>query len=83
MSTSGPPQLPPDGILALAESQYRFGVGPILVRSIRVLAPVEFDGEPWWQIRAEAANGTRERHGGWLVRDLYVEDAALPVGPPT
>lgn len=58
---------------ALTEPQYRFGVGPILVRSPRVLAQVVFDGDLWWHIEAEVANGTAENHGGWVRRELYVD----------
>ena len=71
-------------VLALSESQYRFGVGPILVRDVRVRQQIVFDEELWWHIEAEVANGTAASHGGWVRRELYVEDAALPrsAGPP-
>lgn len=65
-------------MLALAESQYRFGIGPILVRDIRVRQQILIDDGLWWHIDAEVANGTAESHGGWVRRELYVEDSALP-----
>jgi hypothetical protein len=68
----------PGETLALVESQYRFGVGPIVLQSVELLAQVEFDGAPWWQIRAVVANGTPANHGGWATRNLYVDAAALP-----
>lgn len=71
-------------VLTLGESQYRFGVGPILVRDIRVRQQIVVDDALWWHIEAEVANGTADSHGGWLRRELYVEDTALPraAGPP-
>lgn len=69
----------PGDLLALTEDQYRFGIGPVLVR-VRVraiLAAVEYDGQPWWHVSGEVANGTAENHGGWIDRDVYVEAAAL------
>jgi hypothetical protein len=63
--------------IALAEHQYKFGVGPIVMCAARALAQVEFDGEPWWHLTAEVANGTPQRHGGWVERELYVPVAVL------
>lgn len=65
-------------VFALSEPQYRFGIGPILVRDARVVQRVYFDGQPWWHIEAEVANGTAERHGGWVRRELYVHGPAMP-----
>lgn len=64
-------------VLALAEPDYRYGVGPVVARVSKVLGAVEYDGEPWWQVEAQAAGGTPQRHGGWADRSLYVRAAAL------
>jgi hypothetical protein len=61
-----------DEPIVLAESQYKFGLGPILMTHLEVLAEVEFDGKPWLYVRAQVANGTPERHSGWTTRDLYI-----------
>jgi hypothetical protein len=60
-------------VFALTESQHRFGTGPIVVRAVEMQREVVFDGESWWHIRAEVANGTVASHGGWVRRELYVE----------
>lgn len=65
-------------LIALTEEQYRFGIGPVVLHSPQVLARVEFDGEPWWHLRAQVAGGTAERHGGWVDRELYVPVGLLP-----
>jgi hypothetical protein len=64
-------------VLALQESQYRFGVGPIVIRAVAVRQEVSFDDEPWWHIEAEVAGGTPVHHGGWIRRELYVEGAVF------
>lgn len=71
----------PDDAFALQEAQYRFGLGPIVVRAAHLVSEVEFDGEPWVHIRAQVANGTPERHGGWVDRELYVIASASPQAP--
>ena len=63
-------------VWALTEPQYRFGIGPILMRPVRVIAQVVFDDESWWHLEAEVANGTADSHGGWVRRELYVVDTA-------
>lgn len=63
-------------VWALTERQYRFGTGPILLRSPRVLEEVVFDDEVWWHLEAEVANGTAAAHGGWVHREIYVVDTA-------
>jgi hypothetical protein len=74
----GIPAPRPGEILVLAEDDYRYGIGPILARISIILARVEYHGEPWWSVQAEAANGTPENHGEWHRRDLYVREATLP-----
>jgi phage gp46-like protein len=68
--------LPADTRL-LAEEAYKFGVGPVLMHSVEVVAEVAFDGALWLHVHAQVANGTRERHGHFVSRDLYVEASAL------
>ena len=68
----------PRAVLELAEEQYKFGRGPLLCRVVRVIAPVVFDEVLWWHVQGECACGTRESHGGWQDRELYVVDAAVP-----
>lgn len=64
-------------VFALAEEQYKFGAGPLLCRVVEVIAPVLFDEALWWHLRGECADGTPDRHGGWLIRELYVPDAVV------
>jgi hypothetical protein len=61
----------------LTEEEYRFGVGPLLCRVRAVIAPVEFDGTPWWHLTGDCAPGTPDNHGGWTTRELYVPDAVI------
>ncbi len=75
--------LPADTRL-LAEEAYKFGVGPVLVHSVEVVAEVAFDGALWLHVHAQVANGTKERHGHFVSRDLYVDTFALRGhAPPT
>lgn len=71
------PVLRPGEVFVFSESQYKFGVGPVVVRAIWGIEAVEFDGVLWWELSAEVANGTTDNHGGWIVRGLYVEAAAV------
>jgi len=84
---TGPTPAPrPGEVLALSESAYRFGLGPIVLHVAEVLNLVEFDGAPWWEIAGEVASGTPARHGGWITRTLYVDAAAVQSArrpPPT
>lgn len=64
-------------VLELAEEQYKFGRGPLLCRVVHVIAPVVFDEVLWWHVQAECASGTRDNHGGWQDREVYVVDAAV------
>ncbi|BFU43135.1 hypothetical protein [Krasilnikovia sp. MM14-A1004] len=65
-------------LLFLAESAYKFGVGPILVHAPELLAETVFDNRLWFHITAEVANGDQALHGAFLRRELYVDAAALP-----
>lgn len=64
-------------VLALAEADYKFGVGPLLCRVTDVIAPVIFDDVLWWHLSGECANGTPAHHSGWQPRELYVIDSAI------
>jgi phage gp46-like protein len=61
----------------LAEEAYKFGVGPVLLHSVEVVAEVSFDGALWLHVRAQVANGTWDRHGHFVSRELYVDASAL------
>ena len=62
----------------LAEPDYRYGVGPIIARVVAVLEQVSYDAERWWHVEAEVANGTPDRHGGWVQRTVYLRESSLP-----
>jgi hypothetical protein len=59
------------------EDQYKFGLGPILVRNVSVKSGVVFDNSQWWTVQAEVADGTHSHHGGWIEREIYLSDSAL------
>ena len=67
----------PGMTLTLQEQEYKFGIGPLLCKVHEVIEEVHFDGEPWWRVRGECANGTAARHGGWIERELYVIGSAV------
>lgn len=64
-------------VLVLPESEYRYGVGPVIARLHAVLEQVEYRGEIWWYVSGQVANGDPENHGGFVTRDLYVREASL------
>lgn len=63
----------------LAEADYRFGLGELLARVTRVVAPVEFGAggrtELWWQV--EAVCTVPLHTGPGQHRSLYVRAAGL------
>jgi hypothetical protein len=61
----------------IQEDQYKFGLGPILVRGVSVKTGVVFDNAQWWTVQAEVADGTHAHHGNWILREIYVTDSAL------
>lgn len=75
MTGGGPPR--PGDVLVLSEEDYRYGIGPVVARVEVVVGRVEYRGEQWWSVQAQAANGTPDNHGGWHPRDLYVREATL------
>lgn len=64
-------------VLLLPESEYLFGVGPIVARIAEVLGQVEYRGELWWHASGDVANGDPSNHGGFVPRELYVRQASL------
>lgn len=64
-------------IFVLPESEYRYGVGPVVAQVLRVRGRVEYQGQPWWHVSAKVANGVPENHGGWQDRDLYLREASF------
>ena len=60
----------------LTEYDYRYGVGPLLVRVMKVLEPAEFgDGELWWSVEAMCKHPLADGPG--QHRTLYVRAASL------
>ncbi|GAB1645834.1 hypothetical protein [Krasilnikovia sp. MM14-A1259] len=60
----------------LAEKDYRFGLGALLVKVTNVLAEMVFDNEPWWEVDAivkAVPNGV----GPGQERRLYIRAACL------
>ncbi len=56
----------------LGDEQYKFGVGPIVVRDAVVESSILDGGETWYLVGAQVATGTVDRHGEWLPRQIYV-----------
>ena len=67
--------------LRLASHEYKYGDVPLLCRVIDVVNVVQFNGMPWWLVRAWCANGTPDDHDGWTEREIYVDTAAIGVRP--
>ena len=66
----------------LAEQDYRYGVGPLIARVVRVFGDTTFDGEPWWEVAAYTAWGTTERHGNMgEERRLHIRARVITAGP--
>lgn len=82
--TSAEQPLPSDTRL-VTEEAYKFGVGPILVHSVEVIAETLFDNQPWLQVNALVANGDWQRHGYFVRRELYIRantSARKTASPP-
>lgn len=82
MTGAGPHAAGPivGAVYLLAENDYRFGLGALLVRVTRVMAPVEFgEGgrtELWWHV--EAVCCVPHHTGPGQQRSLYLRAAGLP-----
>lgn len=61
----------------VAEEDYLYGIGPIVVRVISVVGRVAYRGEPWWLVVAHVANGVPENHGGWQEREIYLRSTVV------
>jgi hypothetical protein len=71
--SAGPPSEPrAEQVFALTENQYRFGIGPIVIRCVRRLSELVVDGDQWVHVRALVAQGEVAHHGGWDERELDV-----------
>lgn len=67
-------------VYAVAEENYLYGVGPVVVRVMGVVGQVTYRGEPWWLVAAHVANGVPENHGGWVEREIYLRSTVFPGG---
>ena len=77
MTVHIPPGTPALGTTySLAEQDYRYGCGPLLVRVTQVLGVVEYGDEMWWQVEARCA--VPGLAGPARTRTLYVRASALP-----
>jgi hypothetical protein len=56
---------------ALNESDYRFGLGPLIVQVTKIIGPVIFDRESWWHVEAACRHPADPPWPGH-VRELYV-----------
>jgi hypothetical protein len=62
-------------VYRLSEADYRFGLGSLLVKVTRVIAPVLFDAETWFHVEARCKYP--DSAGEPFDRELYVREAAL------
>jgi hypothetical protein len=62
-------------VYRLTETDWRYGVGALVVRVTRVVRQVEYDSEAWWEVEGIAKNPTYDGPG--QERFLYVRAGAL------
>ncbi len=62
----------------LEEADYRYGIGPLLVRVTRVIQRVDYGGDAWWEV--DAVTKHPDTQGPGRQRCLYVRAAALRPG---
>lgn len=79
--TGAEEDLPPETHL-VTEAEYKFGVGPILVHSVEIIAETLFDNELWFHVDASVANGDWQRHGGFVRREIYLKAVERRVRRP-
>ena len=65
----------PGQTFVLSEQDYRYGLGPVVARILKLIEVVTYDNEPWWQVEADVAQGTPRNHGGWVQRQLYIRQS--------
>jgi hypothetical protein len=67
-------------VVTLAEADYCYGVGPVTLRVERIDAanPVQYDGEPWYQVEGVAlrVDGSELGHRQVLARGRRLRTAA-------
>jgi hypothetical protein len=59
----------------LADADYLYGVGPLLVKVTKVVRVVQYDDGPWWEVEGVAKNP--DYTGPGQPRFLYVRAASL------
>ncbi|MFI5492706.1 hypothetical protein [Actinoplanes sp. NPDC051859] len=75
-TASDPPR--PGEVYALAEENYRYGVGPVLVHIVSVNALLPYHDEPWWQVTADFTTGVPDRHSPqWRSAEMYLRADGL------
>ncbi|MDT4993520.1 MAG: hypothetical protein QOH97_3412 [Actinoplanes sp.] len=62
-------------IYKLAEADYRFGVGPLLVKITKIVSETVFDDEPWWDVEGLVKHP--DYSGPGQERRLYLRAASL------
>lgn len=65
----------PRAVYALREEDYRYGLGPIVVKVTKVLDESVFDNEPWWNVECYAKHPAAEGPG--QPRTMYIRAASL------
>lgn len=61
-------------VYRLADLDYKFGLGTLIIRVTRVLEKVTFDNEPWWHIDAFCKRAATDQGAD---RRLYVRASAV------
>ncbi|WP_033345093.1 hypothetical protein [Catenuloplanes japonicus] len=70
------PRLRPGDELALKDTDYKFGVGPLSIVIEQILERVMLDGEPWVRVRGLCRRASTD---AGAVREIYLRERALPV----
>jgi len=65
-------------MFVLGDADYLYGVGPIIARVTRVYEQVPYRDEPYWEVDAETAQGTPDKHSTWGPQHIYIREASLP-----
>lgn len=64
-------------VFVLPETEYRYGLGPVIALVKVIRGRVEYQGEPWWHVTGDVANGDPANHGGFIERDLYIRETSM------
>lgn len=62
-------------VYRLGENDYRYGVGPLVVKVTKVIAETVFDNQPWWDVEGLAKHP--DYVGPGQERRLYMRAASL------